>query len=505
MKFGSSELTDQVKEKEIAQPEKQTKRPGATTAAINGYGIQVASGPSAFTQAGTQYADLTEYGNLYSKQEDGRYKLRLGVYATRAEAEAVVAKINSTYPGAFTVPEPNFDPSLLIKSEIEETTPVAHSDGATKIASKKSAPKAETAPAPIEHSTPGKTSGAKPTPTKKESSAQPVLVTEEPSVEALTGYAVQVSTIPNALTEKDMTNLEPLSKHGNLYSREEDGLTKVRLGIYPTRLKAHEVMKAVSQDKKFKNAFVVEERGADESLVVGAEPLTTSQRPTEHSTNAKGPKSTPVNTNLPAIVYAVQLGSFAAERPIPMGEFAKLSEFGNLYSKQENGYNKVRLGVWADHTSAESAKNDAAVRGFPDATIVTEKGTDPALQTYFIAGTDPQTSGIEKSTAKEAAPVKPTEHSTKTAAKPQPTSTEAAKPFYIRVAALSNPEKFDGRQFRDLGPVERRPQANGTVLVLLGGYASADEANAVQDLLVDRGYADTYVVKEEKGKLNKVK
>jgi cell division septation protein DedD len=41
--------------------------------------------------------------------------------------------------------------------------------------------------------------------------------------------------------------------------------------------------------------------------------------------------------------------------------------------------------------------------------------------------------------------------------------------------------------------------------VLLGGYASADEANAIQDLLVDRGYADTYVVKEEKGKLNRVK
>ncbi len=516
LKFGSSELAGQVKDRENTQPEKQAKRPGATTGAINGYGIQVASGPSAYTQAGTQYADLTDYGNLYTKQEDGRYKLRLGVYATRAEAEAVVAKINPTYPGAFTVPEPNFDPSLLVKSDVEEVAPVAYSEGATKIASKKSAPKTEAAPAPSEYSTSSKTTGPKPTPIKKESTTQLNPETEKPSTETLTGYAVQVSTIPNTLTEKDMANLEPLSKHGNLYSREEDGLTKVRLGIYPTRLKAQEVMKEVSQDKKFKNAFVVEERGADESLVIGEKPLNTSPRPSEYSTSAKGakPEKSPAgNTTLPAIIYAVQLGSFAAERPIPMGEFAKLSEFGNLYSKQENGYNKVRLGVWADHASAESAKNDVVVRGFPDATIVTEKGTDPALQSYFIASADPTPSSVEP-TPKSSKPanvkapevsLKPTEYSTQTTAKPQTATPETTKPFYIRVAALSNPEKFDGRQFRDLGPVERRPQANGTVLVLLGGYASADEANAVQDLLVDRGYTDTYVVKEEKGKLNKVK
>ncbi len=68
-----------------------------------GFAVQVAS---LATPNLIAFADLRNIGNLYYKEEGRRYKIRLGVYATREEAERIqrLAR-NQGYTGAFIVQE----------------------------------------------------------------------------------------------------------------------------------------------------------------------------------------------------------------------------------------------------------------------------------------------------------------------------------------------------------------------------------------------------------------
>lgn len=456
----------------------------------NGYGVQLASGPHDYSDAYARYADLTPYGKLYTRHEDGRYKLRLGVYATRREADEVVSQILRKYDGVFTVVEPNIPQEMFVSAAaqpIAETTPAQYSTPAIKTISPYTPP-AATQPAQYSTPTPVQPTVSLIAPKKAE-----VVKTEVP-VEPLNGYSIQVAASPEAFSEAKLAQYEDLSKHGNLYTKKEDGASKLRLGIFTTKIKAQEAMKQVVKNKNAKNAFVVEERGADDALVLrdAAEALAAST-PAQYAT--KTPPTTVLtapNLNAP-IRYAVQLGSFSPDKSIAMGEFAKLDGLGNLYTKMENGLNKVRLGVWASHDNADGAKTEAIKRGFQDATIVTEKAADPSLQNFLLDG------GSPAAAATSTAPA-PVVYSTPTTVKPA-----EPKPYYIRLAALSNPDNFDPRPYQTLGTIEKRPMENGLTMVLLGGYPTLETATTAQNQLRDKGYLEPYVVKDEKGKLNRVK
>lgn len=295
------------------------------------------------------------------------------------------------------------------------------------------------------------------------------------------GYSIQLAAMPEEPSEARLNQYEPLTKLGNIYVKSEDKMNKIRLGIFPTEAEANSNLKSVLKDKKFQGSWVVEEFGADESLILGNENLT----PVQHSTPDQ------VSKGNAAVRYAIQLGSFAAGKSISINDYTKLNGLGNLYSTTENGYTKVRLGVWANHSEASAAKTEAIRRGFPDATIITEVADDPNIRDFLISSPATQPKATSNKGSNAPAPVVYSD------------TPSVKNPYYVRIAALSKPESFDPSPFEGMGTIEKRKAEHNPAMtvILLGSYVDLETANKMSNKLIKMGYEDAYVVKDENGKL----
>ncbi len=328
------------------------------------------------------------------------------------------------------------------------------------------------------------------------------------------GYSIQLAASPVPLPDSKLKKFEDLTKIGNIYAKDDKGTQKIRLGIYATKEEADKNLKQIK--KKHKDAFVVNEYDEDKSLVMGD---ATPVRPVEHSTgsNNGGAKGIAATNN--AIVYAVQVGSFTQDKALPIGEYTTLSGLGNLYTRSENGINRVRLGVWPSHADAEAAQKESVQRGFNDALIVTEKGADESLKGFMlkefnweaVKSTNPieSSNGLRSNKGGDA----PIEYSSTTAVKPVEYTTDSktkVKPigdYYLRVATLSNPNGFDSNRLDGIGGVyEKRTSETGNTIILLGGFTNMESAIEAHNRAIDRGFSESYIVKEDKkGKLVRLK
>ncbi|MEZ5043717.1 MAG: SPOR domain-containing protein [Saprospiraceae bacterium] len=71
--------------------------------ALDGFAVQVAA---IGTPAMDRFGNLTDLGDVYYLAQNGTYKIRLGVYATRQDADMALRQVKSRgYPGAFVVRE----------------------------------------------------------------------------------------------------------------------------------------------------------------------------------------------------------------------------------------------------------------------------------------------------------------------------------------------------------------------------------------------------------------
>ncbi|MBK9337711.1 MAG: carboxypeptidase regulatory-like domain-containing protein [Lewinellaceae bacterium] len=96
-------------------PQPVAPAPAAAPKKINGYGIQLAANPEDFSGSQLRRYDVhSEHGNLYTVREGSHYKLRLGVYATKEQANAVLSKVTPVTRDAFVVRETQADESLLV-------------------------------------------------------------------------------------------------------------------------------------------------------------------------------------------------------------------------------------------------------------------------------------------------------------------------------------------------------------------------------------------------------
>lgn len=304
------------------------------------------------------------------------------------------------------------------------------------------------------------------------------------------GYSIQLSATPEAMTESTAKKYEPLAKHGNLYAKSEDNLNKVRLGIYPTKEEASKKLKEVNKDARFKGAFIVEERGADQSLVIGKTTQGTS--PAQYSTESTTARAVPTTNS--DICYAVQLGAFSSDNPISISDYAPLSDLGNVYSKPENNTIKMRLGVWPNYADAETAQAEVTKRGFKDPIIVTEKASDKNVKPFIVA-------------PKYVAPATystPTASRTKWEGKGTTPGT-----YYVRVCALADPDRFDAAKLEGMGidgTVEKWPVGNGDfTAIMLAGYTSLEAATSDREKLRNSGFPDAYVVKQKNGQVSREK
>jgi tetratricopeptide (TPR) repeat protein/cell division septation protein DedD len=322
------------------------------------------------------------------------------------------------------------------------------------------------------------------------------------------GYSIQLAASPTKLADAKLKKMEPLTKEGNIYAKEDDGMYKYRLGIFDNKADAEKALKKVKATHK--DAFVVPEYGQDPNLVMGRDDL----GPQEYSSSvaSRGKENA---TPAESIYYAVQVASLASNRAFSLGEYNAISSLGSLYSKPENGLNKLRLGVWTRHGDAEAAQKEVVARGFQDAIIVTEKSSDQSLQgfihTEFALPVSelPQSvetekhmgnGGLEpKGGTDELAPI---EHSR---GKNGSSKAQPAGIYFVRLASLSNPNAFDPRRVENLdGTLEKRPTESGSVVLLLSGFADKDAAISAQAKAAENGFPESYVVKESKGKLVRV-
>lgn len=318
---------------------------------------------------------------------------------------------------------------------------------------------------------------------------------QQPEPEAeFSGYSVQLSATPETLTESSAKKYETLSKHGNLYVKDEGNVNKVRLGVFPTKAEAQKALKEVNKDSRFKGAFIVEERGADKNLIIGEQ---AGAAPVTYSTTSR---SAVPNTD---IRYAVQLGSFSPDNPIAISDYASLSGVGNVYSKTISNSIKVRLGVWANYADAENARAEAVKRGFADALIVTELASDESLKGFMITakgGSAPATySTSTPSRSKwESKSVEPTTY-----------SQDAGTRYYIRLCALADPNRFDADKLEGAGvdgTIEKWPVRNtGLTAIMLGGYTTEAAAKKDKEKLRDTGFPEAYVVREQNGEVTRIK
>lgn len=88
-----------------------TYTPPPANSSINGYSVQVASISANRDVDLSTYNSLSDIGTVYYSPVGNLYKIRVGTFATRAEAQAAAARLKERgYNGAFTVTEG--DPSL---------------------------------------------------------------------------------------------------------------------------------------------------------------------------------------------------------------------------------------------------------------------------------------------------------------------------------------------------------------------------------------------------------
>jgi cell division septation protein DedD len=275
-------------------------------------------------------------------------------------------------------------------------------------------------------------------------------------------------------------------------------VNKVRLGIYPTKEEALKNMRELNKKAGYKDAFVVEEHSTDASLVVGPPNAAASNKQLAPATysNTASAKGLATKGVVPAVLYSVQLGSFNTTKAINVMEYASVAPMGNVYTKSENGMNKIRLGVWPNHANAEAAQEEAVALGFKDAIVVTEKGSDESVYGFLLSSVGSKNLPSAQFVPEEAnsRPITYSNTSTKKGV--------TSYPYYIKIAALANPERFDAKPLADIGGyIEKRKGDKGMTNILLGGFSDIESATLAQNKVIIKGYEGTYVVKEEKGKL----
>ena len=246
----------------------------------------------------------------------------------------------------------------------------------------------------------------------------------------------------------------------------------------------------MNKGQQFKGAFIVEERGADKSLVLGKKqnnaPAPAQYNTTSANSTAKSIAATPpaaaAATN--PVCYAIQLNASPSSKSISVGNYSNVSGLGNIYGKVENNSVRMRLGVWTNYEDAEAALAQVIQKGYNDALIITEKSSDESIKDYLIS---------------KDAPVTPVQ--------PVVNNADGSR-YYVRLCALADPGRFDPNKLEGSGVngnIEKWPVGNtGLTAIVLAGYSNFEAANKDKDKVKSNGFPEAFVVRELKGTITKM-
>lgn len=186
----------------------------------------------------------------------------------------------------------------------------------------------------------------------------------------------------------------------------------------------------------------------------------------------------PVQPAAPQDGFAVQV---AAVNQPNLAQYTSLNNFGEVYSKEEGGKYKIRVGVYTSREEALQAMQAIRNSGYRDAFLVKEEGV--MLASGSAAGT-----GL----VEEPLYTQPIEE-----------TTPKGGLYKVQLAAYRNPAYFDPAPISHLGTIEERMKGNLTVK-FIGGLQSLTQARQALAQARAAGFNTAFIVVDENGQLRKI-
>jgi len=299
----------------------------ATPEKTEGFAIQLSADKENYADNQLRkYDAYTEHGNIYTVKEGQYYKLRLGVYPTKAQADAALAKLSPAPKDAFVVRENQATRNMLVD------------DTAAK--------------------------GAAATPAMY-STASPLR------------FAVQVASFPagKPIPLADYANLNTL---GTTYVQQENERARVRVGAWESHEKA-ELVRAEAVRLGYKDALIVTEKidsAPTESATAPNAPAPKgaftplSATPAQYSTSTG---ATPTPSATATAKFYVRVCSL--DEPYSFDQ-KKVEGLGGTIERWPIGdTNKmaIMLAGFTTPDQAITATDRLRSRGYPDAYIIAEE------------------------------------------------------------------------------------------------------------------------------------
>lgn len=197
--------------------------------------------------------------------------------------------------------------------------------------------------------------------------------------------------------------------------------------------------------------------------------------------------------------FAVQIAAMPPNQKIDVDQYKALESIGNVYSRPEKGFKKLRVGIFGDREEANAARRDIAKKGFPKAFVVQEALDDTDGVEVYNMMEEPKL--ISESTATPVATGE-TPPATEEIKKTGSSTVDAAE-YMIRLAAYKNPQYFNAAAVSNLGVVEQRRSGNFTIM-FLGGFKDIQQVKTAHEKAVASGFKGAYIVENRNGKLEKV-
>ncbi len=198
--------------------------------------------------------------------------------------------------------------------------------------------------------------------------------------------------------------------------------------------------------------------------------------------------------------YSVQISAVYGNERLQLSDFDNIRGLGNMYTKPENGYKKLRMGIFESKDQANSAQEAIKRAGYNSAFIVTENLTSFSgveVLDNRTGSTNVETEPIEEEVSMPLPAPKPV----KTSSLPEASPFDS--PYKVRLAAYKNTNFFQEDKVEDYGSVERIRKGDFTIM-FLSGYNTLQEAKEARKRVIANGFKSAYVVKKEGNEMKRV-
>jgi hypothetical protein len=232
--------------------------------------------------------------------------------------------------------------------------------------------------------------------------------------------------------------------------------------------------------------------GTSGKITTASEPMARTETAAQPAADRKiSPNTNPSAAEVPTSASTEKnlVSGYSIQVAAVKGQFGdiskfkdKLSDLGTVYTVNEDGRSKIRVGIVNDRADAEALQKLVRAKGFDGAFIVSEAKRE-------MPGTaKPKTTNPTATTSYEK----------------EIGSVADLKGTMIRLATYSNINYFDKGMVDDLGILTYVPKGKFTI-VLLRGYNTTDDALIALRKAKVRGFPEAHLVDFQNGEMTKVK